>query len=57
MVTFAKKVLFPHYISPIYVGAECYIKYSEMYFVCKEAHEISHVGWDRFDWHLNEKAN
>jgi len=52
-----KKCYFQTAYHQFYVAAECYIKYSEIYFVCKEAHEISHVGWGRFDWHMNGKAN
>lgn len=40
-----------------YVAAGSYIEYSKIHFVCKEAHEISHVGWGRFDQHMNGKAN
>lgn len=64
-----KKCHFQTAYHQFYVAAECCIKYSrifllyfyivyiEIYFVCKEAHEISHVGWGRFDWHMNRKAN
>lgn len=52
MLPLLKKCYFQTVYHQFYVAAECYIKYSEIYFICKEAYEISHVDWGRFDWHM-----